>query len=162
MKKTWQEKMVDKEGYPKVLKLEKSFPCYQALQKMGVEEGDDVVLVNPSHVIGVMNSVPRGKLITIREICARIAQDFGVKGCCSLTAGIFITTAANAVEEAAKEGKKLRIPYWRTLKTDGLLNEKYPGGLESHKALLEAEGHIVVKKGKRYFVHDFERRIVKS
>jgi len=26
--KSWQEKMADKKGLPKVLKLEKGFPCY--------------------------------------------------------------------------------------------------------------------------------------
>lgn len=160
MKKTWQEKMADKEGYPKVLTLEKSFPCYKAVQKMGINPGDDIVLVNPSHVIDVMKSVPKGKLITIREICMKIAQDFNVKGCCSLTAGIFIMTIANAVEEAKREGKNLHIPYWRTLKADGFLNEKFPGGLESHKTLLENEGHKVLKKGKRYLIHNFEEKLI--
>lgn len=42
-------------------------------------------------------------------------------------------------------------PYWRTLKKDEL-NEKFPGGLEYHKLLLEAEGHEVLNKGKRYYV----------
>ena len=36
-------------------------------------------------------------------------------------------TAANAVEEAGKEGKSLDIPYRRKLKADDFLNEKYPG-----------------------------------
>ena len=48
-------------------------------------------------------------------------------------------TAANAVEEAARNGKSLDIPYWRTLKADGSLNEKYPGGAEAQKNLLEKE-----------------------
>jgi prolipoprotein diacylglyceryltransferase len=38
-------------------------------------------------------------------------------------------TAANAAEEAAKAGKGLDVPYWRTLKAGGFLNEKYPGGV---------------------------------
>ncbi|RDE16018.1 MAG: hypothetical protein C4K48_02680 [Candidatus Thorarchaeota archaeon] len=160
MKKTWQEKMVDKEGYPKVLRLDKNFPCYNALQKMNVEEGDDVVLVNPSHVVQLMKSVPRGKLVTIREICMKIARDFSVEGCCSLTAGIFITIAANATEEAKREGRDLDIPYWRTLKADGFLNEKFPGGLEAHKALLESEGHRILRRGKKYSVQDFEKCLI--
>jgi hypothetical protein len=35
-----------------------------------------------------------------------------VKACCSLAAGIFIMTAANAMEGAKKQGKNLNIPYW--------------------------------------------------
>ena len=119
MKKSWQEKLKDKDSLPKVLKLEKGFPCYNAVHKMGAEAGDDVVLVNPSEVIEIMKAVPRGRLITIIEICRRIAKHHNVKACCSLTTGIFIMTAANAVEEAKTEGKDLAIPYWRTLKAVG-------------------------------------------
>ena len=93
-------KIGDKKGLPKILELKENFPCYNALHKMGVNSGDPVVLVNPSEVIEVMKQVPRGRLVTIIEICKVIAENHEVKGCCSLTAGIFIMTAANAVEEA--------------------------------------------------------------
>lgn len=43
----------------------------------------------------------------------------------------------------------------RTLKKDVELNEKYPGGIDSQKFHLEMEGHVVIQKGKRYFVKDF-------
>jgi len=86
-----------------------------------------------------------------------LARTHNTKGCCSLTTGIFIMTAANAVEEAHREGKLLDIPYWRTLKADGYLNPKYPGGQEAHKKLLEQEGHQVVQKGKKYLVQDFQK-----
>ena len=65
-------------------------------------------------------------------------------------------TIANAVEEAAKEGKDLSISYWRTLKSEGFLNEKYPGGVEAHKRLLEKEGFRVRQKGKKYFVENYQ------
>ena len=124
---------------------------------MGANAGDEVVLVNPSEVVEVMKKVSRGKLITIVEICKRIAKKHKVKGCCSLTTGIFIMTAANAAEEAAKQGKDLGIPYWRTLKANGFLNEKYPGGSEAQKALLEKEGFMVIRKGKKYAVANFQK-----
>ena len=47
-------------------------------------------------------------------------------------------------------------PYWRTLKKDGELNEKYPEGIDGQKFRLEMEGHTVIQKGKRYFVKDFK------
>ena len=160
MKKTWQEKLEDKASLPKVLKLEKSFPCYNAVHKMGAEVGDNVVLVNPSEVVEVMKQVAKGKLVTIVEICKRIAKQHGVPACCSLTTGIFIMTAANAVEEASKKGKVLDIPYWRTLKSGGYLNEKYPGGQEAHKSLLEQEGHMISQKGGKFLVRDFQKHLV--
>jgi alkylated DNA nucleotide flippase Atl1 len=159
MRKTWQEKLKDKASLPKVLRLEKRFPCYNAVHKMGADAGDEVILVNPSEVVDIMKQVPKGKLTTIVEICKKIARQNEVKGCCSLTTGIFIMTAANAVDEASREGKLLEIPYWRTLKADGFLNQKYPGGQEAHKKLLEEEGHKVLQKGKSFVVQDFQKHI---
>ena len=161
MKKTWQEKLKDKPSLPKVLRLEKEFPCYNAVHKMGAEVGDSVVVVIPSEVAAILMQVPNGKLITIVEICKQIARYHGVKACCSLTTGIFIMTAANAVEEAGREGKSLGIPYWRTLKADGFLNEKYPGGQETHKRLLEGENFRVIARGKKYQVGDYEKYLMK-
>ena len=160
IKKTWQEKLEDKASLPKVLKLEKGFPCYNAVHKMGAAVGDDVVLVNPSEVVQVMKHVPKGKLITIIEICKKIAERHSVKGCCSLITGIFIMTAANAVDEASMEGKSFDIPYWRTLKSGGFLNEKYPGGQDAHKTLLEREGFRIVARGKKYRVVDYEKYLM--
>ncbi|MEM3549920.1 MAG: MGMT family protein [Candidatus Bathyarchaeia archaeon] len=156
-RKSWQKKLADKKDLPKILKLEESFPCYRAVHNMGAEVGDEVVLANPSEVVEVMKEVPRGKLITIVEICKKIAEKYGVKACCSLTTGIFIMIAANAAEEAAKEGKNLNIPYWRTLKAGGFLNEKYPGGAEAHKKLLEKEGFNIIQRGRKFLVNEYEK-----
>jgi len=155
-KKSWQEKLADKENLPKILKLQKHFPCYNAVHKMGAEAGDDIVLVNPSEIVAAMKQVSKGKVITLAGICKAIAKHHHVQACCSLTTGIFIMTAANAAEEATCEGKSLRIPYWRTLKADGSLNEKYPGGALAQKKLLEQEGVPVMKKGKKFVVKEYE------
>jgi len=158
-KKSWQEKLRDKEGYPRILKLEKRFPCYNAVHKMGAEAGDDIVLVKPSEVVEIMKGIRRGKLLTITEICRTLAAKHGARACCTLTAGIFIMTAANAAEEAARSGGKLDIPYWRTLKANGYLNEKYPGGIEAQRRLLEQEGHRIVHKGAKAFVEHYEKSL---
>ena len=80
---------------------------------------------------------------------------------CPITTGIFAWIAAHAAEEAAGEGKKRITPYWRTLKADGEINPKYPGGAEAVRELLEAEGHTVIQKGKRLLVKDYERSLAK-
>lgn len=159
-RKSWQEKLRDKKGLPKILMLEERFPCYNAVHKMGAEAGDKVVLVNPSEIVDVMKKISKGKLITIFEICGKIAEKHKVEACCSLTTGIFIMTAANAAEEAAKEGKDLNIPYWRTLKTGGFLNEKYPGGAEAHIRLLEREGFKIIQKGRKFVVDNYEKHLI--
>ena len=157
MAKSWQEKMADKQGVPKILKLEQGFPCYNAVHKMGAQAGDDVVLVNPREVEALMSLVPKGKLVTLIDICKKIAEQHHVKGCCTLTSGIFTMTAANAAEEMKAEGKPNDLPYWRTLKSMGELNPKYPGGIEGHAKLLEKEGFTIIHKGKKAFVKDFEQ-----
>ncbi|HCP60234.1 MAG TPA: methylated DNA-protein cysteine methyltransferase, partial [Dehalococcoidia bacterium] len=49
-------------------------------------------------------------------------------------------------------------PYWRTLKSGGELNEKYPGGAEAQAAHLREEGHTIEPgKGKKPpGIKDFE------
>ena len=53
-------------------------------------------------------------------------------------------------------------PYWRTLKSKGELNEKYPGGLEGQMVRLQKEGHIIEpdRKGRPKKVKDFEKSLV--
>jgi hypothetical protein len=51
---------------------------------MGAEIGDDIVLVNPSEVVGFMKKVAWGKLATIVEICMCMAERYKVKGCCGI------------------------------------------------------------------------------
>lgn len=73
-----------------------------------------------------------------------------------ITAGIFVSIAAWASYQRSFD----ETPYWRTLKANGELNEKYPGGAEAQKEKLEAEGHTILQKGRkniRYFVKDYER-----
>lgn len=53
-----------------------------------------------------------------------------------------------------------KTPFWRTLKANGELNEKYPGGAMAQKEKLEAEGHTIIQKGRkniRYYVKNYER-----
>lgn len=162
MKKTWVEKMQDKPGYPKILVLEEKFPCYNAVHKMSANIGDKIVITQASEVIPLMAAVPKGKLLTLREICTALAKKHGVQGCCTLTTGIFIMTLANAVEEVKTSGldsEMSEIPWWRTLKMDGFLNDKYPGGQETQKKLLEEEGFKFTPRGKKYQVTDFENHL---
>jgi alkylated DNA nucleotide flippase Atl1 len=157
-RKTWQEKLEGPQGMPKVVPLEENFPCRRSLEKMGAQIGDSVVLAPPSDVNAIMSQVPKGKLITLAQICERLAKKHGAQYCCTLTTGIFVTIAANAAEETGRD-----MPYWRTIKNTGELNPKYPGGIEEQKALLEQEGHIIIQRGRkhlRYFVKDYEQSVV--
>jgi hypothetical protein len=109
-----------------------------------------------------MKKVRRGKLTTIDAIRKTLAKKHKTTSACPITTGIFAWIAAHAADEAEEGGRSRITPYWRTLKTGGELNPKYPGGIKNLRARLAAEGHRVIKKGKRYFVADHERVISKS
>ncbi|OGU55775.1 MAG: hypothetical protein A2V66_14600 [Ignavibacteria bacterium RBG_13_36_8] len=153
-KKSWKEKLHDSKDLPKVIEIDENMS-----KKWG--EGTCVIPA-PIEVDEIMKKVPKGKLITINGIREILAEKHGTNIACPITTGIFAWIAAGASEEDAKEGKKRITPYWRTLKTGGLLNEKYPGGLKGQMKLLEAEGHTVVPKGKKNFVVlNYERYLAK-
>jgi len=152
-KKSWCEKLKDDKGLPQVQKI---------TAKMSKRWGTGTVVIPaPMEVNEIMRSVPKGKLTTINEIRAALAKKHGATIGCPITTGIFAWIAANATEEQRQQGEKDLTPYWRTLKTGGVINEKYPGGVEAQKKLLEKEGHRVVQKGKKYIVVNYEKSLVK-
>jgi hypothetical protein len=151
-KKSWREKLADSKDLPKVAPID----CTKT-KRWG--EGTFVIPA-PIEVDAVMKTVPRGKLTTIDAIRSVLAKKHGTTIACPLTTGIFAWIASHAADEAEQEGRARITPYWRTLKSGGELNPKYPGGIKNLRARLAAEGHRVVKKGKRYFVTEFERATV--
>jgi alkylated DNA nucleotide flippase Atl1 len=153
-KKTWREKLADSKDLPKVGAI-----TGRMTRRWG---SGTMVIPAPSEVDEVMRRVPKGKLITINEIRTALAKKHRVTIGCPMTTGIFAWIAAHAAAEAAGAGVKRITPYWRTLKAGGELNPKYPGGIPELKDRLEAEGHRIVKKGKRYLVADFQKALVKS
>jgi hypothetical protein len=151
-RKTWAEKLRDNKGLPKVGAVE---------GKMSKRWGTGTMVVPaPIEVKELMDQVPKGKLTSITELRAALAKKHKTNIACPIATGIFAWIAANAAEEAAAAGAKRITPYWRTLKTGGELNPKYPGGLKELRKKLEAEGHRVKQRGKRCFVEDFGKSVV--
>ena len=62
-----------------------------------------VVVPAPREVDAIMKSVPEGKLITIQEIRAMVAERHGATIGCPLTVGIFAWIAAHAAEEDVQQ-----------------------------------------------------------
>jgi hypothetical protein len=152
-KKGWVEKLNDSKGLPQVQVI---------TEKLSKRWGTGTVAIPaPLEVDELMRKVPNGKLTTINEIREAVAKKHHATIGCPITTGIFAWIAANAAEELIHEGKKDTTPYWRTLKSDGTLNPKYPGGVEGQKRLLEKEGHTVIQKGKNFVVVDYEKSLLK-
>ena len=151
-KPSWQEKLTDSKDFPRV---------EQIPSRMCKSWGTGTLVIPaPIEVDEYMRKVPQGKLTTIGHIRAALAKKHRTTIGCPLTTGIFASIAAHAAEEQRQQGKADVTPYWRTLKTGGLLNEKYPGGLDLQKLLLEGEGHIVVQKGKKLYVKDYLKALI--
>ena len=152
-RRSWTEKLADSKDLPKVEKI---------TDRMSKRWGTGTVVIpTPMEVDEMMRKVPAGKLTTINEIRAALAKKHKATIGCPITTGIFAWIAAHAAEEQRQEGKKDTTPYWRTLKTGGVINPKYPGGVEIQKKHLEKEGHKVIQKGKKHIVADYEKLLTK-
>jgi hypothetical protein len=152
---SWQKKLADSKDLPKVVKIE---------GKMSRRWGTGTCAIPaPMEVDELMKKVPKGKLTTVNDIRSAVARKHKAAIGCPITCGIFAFVAANAAEEARAEGKKRITPYWRTLKTGGELNPKYPGGVKAQSVRLKEEGHIIEPgRGKKPpKVKDFEKRLAK-
>ena len=150
-RKSWREKLADSKDLPRVVEI---------TDKMSQRWGTGTLVIPaPVEVNEIMRKVPEGKITTINRIRETLARKHGATIGCPITTGIFVSIAARAAEEAAAEGDTNITPYWRTLKSSGELNEKYPGGVETQAAHLREEGHTIEpgrgKKPPR--VKDFEK-----
>ena len=150
-KKSWREKLEDDKGFPRV------FPIDAAKSKRW--GAGTFVIPAPREVDELMRRVGKGRLTTIDQLRKALAKRHGATIACPMTTGIFAWIAAHAAADAEREGARRITPYWRTLNTSGELNGKYPGGISGLKEKLAGEGHLVIQRGKRFFVPNFDQRL---
>jgi len=142
--KSWREKIEEQSS-----KLPRTVDIPKRMEK---RFGRGRMLIpSPSHIEEIIRNVKKGETITQEEIREMLAKRFKVRVTCPITTGIFLRMIAEAGEEERSSGKK-PTPWWRVLKGDRSLNEKYPGFPETQRHLLENEGHRIFGKGKRYVV----------
>lgn len=135
---------------PRVIEVTKT----RAVKKYG---GTKKLIAPLSSYVEVMKMVPNGKLITKGDIREYLVKKHNADYVDTLTSEIYMNIVAN---EAA-EGKIKNVPYWRTIDYNGVLNVKFPGGVENQKILLEKEGHKIEDAGKYYYVKNYEKRLFK-
>jgi len=153
-RKTWAEKLADSKGLPKVGKV-----TGKMTKRWGA---GTMVIPAPLEVDALMKQVPKGRVITINELRSNLARTHRADFACPMTTGIFSWIAAHAAAEAETTGAKRVTPYWRTLKSGGEINPKYPGGVKKIARRLRAEGHAIVKRGRRYFIAEYERSLFRK
>ena len=151
----------DKKDFNEMLRRENGMPKIQivtdakTIEKYG---GERMFFAPPAAYDQVMKRIPAGKLTTVGEIRRYFAEKNDADFTDPITAGIFVSIAAWASERRQED----KTPYWRTLKANGELNPKYPGGVEAQKMKLEAEGLTIVARGRtniRYYVKDYEENL---
>lgn len=151
-KRSWRDRLHADSGLPEV----KPIP-----ERMRARHGEGTIVIpSPREVDEAMKRVPEGRLATVFGISEQLAREHGTTIGCVVTTAIFASMAAQAAEEDRVAGARGITPYWRTLKINGELNLKYPGGLDNLMRHLESEGHTVVQRGQRYFVEDFEQKLI--
>jgi alkylated DNA nucleotide flippase Atl1 len=149
-KKTYTQKLHTPSDRPKIVELDE-----KGEKRFG---GKMMVVPKPTDICDIMRKVPQGKLITTSEIRKIISEKYHTDTACPLTTGIFVNICAHASVENDDN-----LPYWRTLKTNGELNPKFPNAPEEQIALLESEGFTILKKGRKnikYFVKDYDKYLV--
>lgn len=152
----------NKKDFNFMLKNNKDMPKIQivadekTIKKYG---GNKMFFAPPIYYDALMKRVPQGKLITVEQIREYLAKKNHADFTDPMTAGIFI----NIVAWASYQRTENITPYWRTLKSDGELNAKYPEATELQKKLLEEEGHTIISKGtknKKYYVKDYKNNLI--
>ena len=148
-KKDFNAMLRNSKDMPKIIEITDE----KSIEKYG---GSRMYLAPPCDYDAVMKRVPKGKLITVGNIREYFAKQNNADFTDPITAGIFCSIAAWASLQRTED----ITPYWRTLKNNGELNPKYPGGMEEQKKLLEEEGFTIIQKGRtniRYYVKDYEK-----
>lgn len=150
----WREKL-EKQDHSKIVEIPPTMAKRFGSGRM--------IIPKPLDVDALIRKTKKGRLITVSEIRARLARDNDVDTACPLTTGIFIRIAAETAEEDLRNGRKQVTPYWRVIRDDGSLNEKFPGGAGAQYRRLKEEGHsIAPAKGKRPpKVKDFEKSLTR-
>jgi hypothetical protein len=122
-----------------------------------------MLIAKPIEVDALIRMTKKGMLITVGEIRSKLARDHKTNTTCPLTTGIFVRIAAETAEEDAQNGKKRITPYWRVVRDDGSLNEKFPGGVKAQSRRLREEGHTITPaKGKQPpKVRDFAKSLIR-
>ena len=135
-KKRYIEKLQNDKNLPKIVNLNEKDQKRLNAKTM--------VIPKPIDIYNIMKQIPKGKLITTNEIRQILAKKYNVDTACPLTTGIFVNISANAAVELNDN-----MLYWRTLKSNGELNPKFPNAPKEQIVLLENEGFKIISKGKK-------------
>ncbi len=121
--------------------------------------GMRMVISTPAEVDALIRTIPKGKLASTNTLRNVLAKRHKADVACPMTTGIFAGISAKAAAEEEEMGARRTAPWWRVIKADGKLNEKFPGGVAEHKRRLAAEGFRFEAAGKTWRVANWEQKL---
>ena len=142
-KKTWTEKFYNGKSHEIIVADEKLAKAWGA---------GKMLIATPMLIDEVINTIPKGKVMTISQLRQILAHKFDANYTCPLTTGIFWRIVAEKAEEDRTIGKESITPYWRVVYDDGKMNDKLPGGTNSLAKKLAEEGIELVEKKNKILV----------
>ncbi len=152
----------NKKDFNLMLKNNKDMPKINIIEDkktINIYGGDKMVIAPPIDYDLLIKQIPNGKLCTSSILRDFLKNKYNADFTDPLTSGIFI----NIVAWASYQRKEDITPFWRVIKTDGMLNLKYPEAITLQKKLLENEGYEIILKGKKnikYYVKDYEKYLI--
>jgi len=126
--KTWREKYKEADAKGGIRKLTNKGMMY---------------ISSPSEISEIIKLIPKGKIMSTKQIAQKLSEKHNVDYTCGLTTGIFVAIIANYVEQDGIDN----IPYWRVVKNGNILYETYLREPSQQENYLKKEGHRISKKG---------------
>ena len=138
----------NKKDFNAMLKNNKDMPKIQIVKDEKTRKkygGNKMFFAPPLYYDKLMKKVPKGKLITVGQMRDYLAKKNNADFTDPMTAGIFVNIAAWASYQRNTD----ITPYWRTLKSDGELNVKYPEASNCKKDYLKKKDILLSQKARR-------------
>ena len=104
-------------------------------------------------IAGILDEVPAGQITTTALLRSELAQRFSVEITCPYDTKMAL--------QAIAADPRAKAAYWRVVKANGELINKYPGGIAGHAERLRKEGFTVDAKGKSAKVSKFRDRLAR-
>ncbi len=100
---------------------------------------------SPREILEIIKTIPKGQVITVKQIADTITKKKKVDYTCALTSGIFVSIIANYVEQENIKD----VPYWRVVRDKGILYDHYFRLPSDQAKKLASEGWTILKKGSK-------------
>jgi alkylated DNA nucleotide flippase Atl1 len=99
-----------------------------------------MVISSPLVIEDYIKQIPFGEVRTMDQLRTSLAVQADADFACPLTSGIFARVVAEASDYERVNKLPITAPWWRLIKSDRSLNDKFPGGGSLQMELLTQEG----------------------